>query len=90
MSSLPNPTTDTPTSQRPFSTESESIPSSALGLLSGLIRDDLDRLRRRTRRDGHSAGVKAAGCALDLFADALEREAERRDWVRDHERGDRR
>ena len=84
LSPTPTDTTTRPT-RRPFGVEAEAVPSGALGILAGLLRDDLDRLRRRTKRDGHAAGVKAAAYTLELFIDALDREAEQRDWRRNQE-----
>lgn len=78
-------TTDNSPPSHPFGAEAAGVPSIALGVLSESLRDAMDRLRRRTKRDGFSAGVAAAERVLAAFVDAVACEAERRDWRRNQE-----
>jgi hypothetical protein len=48
-------------------------------VLGAILRDDLDRLGKLTRRDGYSPGNSAAIYFLKAFAEAIDREAGRRD-----------
>ena len=65
--------------ERPFDAEAASIPTAALGVLGAEMRDVLDRLGKRTKRDGFSRGNSAAIAVLTAFAEAIDREAGRRD-----------
>ena len=81
----PSSTAESPPEPYGFAAEAAHIPSGAIGILTSIIHDDLDRLRRRAKRDGHSPGVSATEHVLDLFVHALEREAESRDHRRRQE-----
>jgi len=77
----PNPT-DRPTPEpRLFNVDLATIPSGTLGVLATIVRDDMDRLSKRTRRDGHSDTVSAAKLVLQQLVADLEREAAERDWA---------
>jgi len=81
--SLPATTETRSESQsRPFNVDVATIPSGALGVLTTIVLDDLDRLSKRARRDGHSDSVAASKLVLQQLVSDLEWEAKERDRAR--------
>jgi len=65
-----------------FDEELRWLPSTSIGSLADLIRDDHSRLRRRAKRDGWSAGGEASERFLSFLLNALDYESRRRDQER--------
>jgi len=80
LSSTP-PRRPDPPAPRLFNVNVADIPSAALGVLTTIVRDDLDRLAKRTRRDGYTDTASAAKGVLQQLVADLEREAAERDWA---------
>jgi len=67
---------------RPFGVNVADIPSGALGILATIVSDDMDRLSKRIRRDGHTDAVRTAKAVLEQLRSDLEAEAAGRDRAR--------
>jgi len=80
--SITQPRRPDPPAPRLFNVNVADIPSGTLGILATIVSDDMDRLAKRIRRDGHTDAVRTARAVLEQLRSDLDHEAAGRDRAR--------